>query len=102
MMTRQLYRYAFKPDVPLDDIEAALVLAVLGAEALHVESQVRLDAGHYLDRERHACIIDAGTDVGKDLNRLFIIFLRQELGEDAFDVEHVDEPPSRQTQEASA
>ena len=43
-MTKELYRYSFKPSVPLEDIEASLLLAVLATESLHGEAQVRLDA----------------------------------------------------------
>jgi hypothetical protein len=78
----------------MEDIEASFVLAVFGAESLHGETQVRLDASHYLDADRRACVIDAGTPVGRDLNRLFAGFLQREYGEDAFTVERVDEPSS--------
>ena len=48
-MTKELYRYTFKPDVPLEEVEASLLLAVLATESLHGEAQVRLDAAHFLD-----------------------------------------------------
>lgn len=91
-MTRDLYRYSFPPDVPLEEIEASLLLAVVSAESLHGETQVRLDAAHFLDPDRRACVIDAGTPVGRDLNRLFVGFLRREFGEDAFTVERPSVP----------
>ena len=59
MMT-EIYRYDFEEIVPVEEIEASLLLAVWGCEALHGESQVRLDAAHYLDVEQRACVIDAG------------------------------------------
>lgn len=89
-MSKEPYRYLFPPHVPLEDIEATLLLAIWGAESLHGESQVRLDAAHYFDRNRRACVIDGGTPVGRDLNRLFVGFVRREFGVDAFSVERAD------------
>ena len=86
-MIAEIYRYHFEPTVDVADIEASLLLAVLATESLHGESQVRLDASHYLDPDRRACVIDAGTPVGRDVNRLFVGFLRREFGEDSFHVE---------------
>jgi hypothetical protein len=92
-MTKELYRYNFNSVVPLEDIEASLLLAILATESLHGEAQVRLDAAHFFDADQHACVIDAGTPVGRDVNRLFVGFLRREFGEDAFTVERVTDFP---------
>lgn len=89
-MPRELYRYGFQPHVPLEEVEASLLLALLATECLHGEAQVRLDASHFLDPDRRACVIDAGTPVGRDTNRLFVGFIKREFGEDAFQVERVD------------
>lgn len=88
-MTKELYRYTFKPDVPLDELEASLLLAILATESLHGEAQCRLDAAHFLDPDQRACAIDADTEVGRDLNRLFAGFISREFGADAFQVERV-------------
>ncbi len=101
-MTKELYRYTFKPDVPLEDLEASLLLAVLSAESLHGEAQVRLDAAHFFDPDQRACVIDAGTPVGRDVNRLFVGFVRREFGEDSFQVERVDSLPNHKPLEAPA
>jgi hypothetical protein len=101
-MTKELYRYSFPPHVPVEDIEATLLLALWGAESLHGESQVRLDAAHFLDPDRRACVIDAGTPVGRDVNRLFVGFVRREFGNDAFRVERVDAIPTHQPEEVHA
>jgi hypothetical protein len=92
-MTRDIYRYSFPPPVPLDEVEATLLLALWGAESLHGESQVRLDATHLLDRDRRACVIDAGTPAGRDVNRLFVGYARREFGDDAFRVERLEARP---------
>jgi len=94
-MTKDIYRYTFQADAALEDVEASLLLAILATESLHGEAQVRLDAGHYFDPDRRACVIDATTAVGKDVNRLFVGFLRREFGDDSFTVERVDALPTR-------
>jgi hypothetical protein len=101
-MTKELYRYSFPPHVPLEEIEATLLLALWGAESLHGETQVRLDAAHFLDPDRRTCVIDAGTPVGRDVNRLFVGFVRREFGSEAFKVERVVAASNQQTQEVHA
>ena len=46
-------------------------------------------------------MIDAGTPVGRDLNRLFVGFVGREFGADAFTVERIEEH-DHQPQEAAA
>jgi len=84
-----IYRYSFAAEAPLEEIEASLLLAIWGTESLRGEAQVRLDASHLLDKELHRCVIDASTDVGRDINRLFVGFLNREFGPDSFEVERV-------------
>jgi len=98
-MRTQLYRYTFTEEVPIDEVEASLLLAILTTESLHGEANVRLDAAHYLDPTKRACVIDAGTSVGRDLNRLFVGFLNREFGTDSFSVERIDELPKCKPQE---
>lgn len=88
-MTRSSYHYAFDPAVAIEEVEATLVLTLLAVESLHGESQVRLDAVHTFDAAGRSCVIDAGTPVGRDLNRLFAGFLAREFGHAAFRVERV-------------
>jgi hypothetical protein len=100
-MTKDIYRYSFPSFIPLDEVEATLLLAIWAAESLHGESQVRLDATHLLDRDRRAVVIDAGSPAGRDVNRLFVGFVRREFGDDAFRVERL-ETRTHQPQEAHA
>jgi hypothetical protein len=85
-MTRA-YQYSFARDIPTESVEATLLLAVVAAESLHGESDVRLDAGHTFDPVTSRCVIEANTTVGRDLCRLFTGFLRREFGDYAFRVE---------------
>ena len=89
-MTTEIYRYQFGDAVSPRDIEETLLLAVLAAECLHGQSRVRLDAGYFLDEDQRACVIDAGTVVGRDINRVFTGFAIREFGEDAFQVKRVN------------
>ena len=90
-MTADLYRYDFDETVATEDIESALLLAVWGCEALHGEAQTRLDAAHYFDPAKSACVVDSRTPVGLDLNRLFVGFISREIGMDAFTIERIAE-----------
>lgn len=92
-MNSEIYRYSFAPDVPIEEVEASLVLAIMAAESLHGQTDVRLDAGHALDAEKRFLVVDAATQVGRDLNRLFLGFISREFGEDSFRVERVEDHP---------
>jgi hypothetical protein len=101
-MTRELYRYNFFPTVPLADIEASLLLAILATESLHGEAQVRLDTAHFFEADRRACVIDASTPVGRDLNRLFAGFISREFSTDMFEVKRVSDFSQQHNQETKA
>jgi len=89
-MNRELYRYNFDSKVPIRDIEESLLLAVLAAESLHGRSLVRLDASFCLDSHKRSCVVDAATEVGRAIARIFTGFLTREFGEEAFKVERVE------------
>ena len=94
-MDKNIYRYRFKEGISMQDVEESLLLAILAAECLHGESRVRLDASYSLSEEKRACAIDATTDVGRDVCRIFTGFAIREFGEDAFKVERVQEAPTQ-------
>ncbi|QDU23754.1 hypothetical protein [Urbifossiella limnaea] len=96
------YRYTFDPAVPADELGDTLVLAVIAAEALHGESQTRLDAGHAVGDGGRVVVIDAGTAVGRDLNRLFVGFATREFGPDSFRVERAEPAPAARPEPAAA
>jgi len=91
-MTETTYHYVFEPGVPQDEVEDTLVLAVLAVEALHGESQTRLDADHAVEWVTRSILIDAATTVGKDLNRLFTGLVVREFGAASFRVHRVPTP----------
>jgi hypothetical protein len=89
-MHDELYRFRFHRNCPAREVEETLRLAVLGAECLHGTSRVRLDASYCSDPEKNVCVIDAGTDVGRDIVRLFTGFAIREFGEEAFSVRRIE------------
>jgi hypothetical protein len=97
-VTREIHRYQFEENVSASEIESTLLLAVLAAEGLHGVSRVRLDASYFFDAHTQACVIDAGTDVGRDICRIFTGFAIREFGEEAFTVVRVGETPQPQAE----
>jgi hypothetical protein len=89
-MSSHVYRYDFEPIVASEEVEASLLLALIGAEALHGETATRLGVTHFFDAEKRICVVDAGSDVGHDFNSLFAGFLRREFGAEAFRVFRVN------------
>ena len=92
-MSREVYRYSFTPAVRMADAEESLLLAVLAAESLHGRSRVRMDASYCTDAEKRACVIDATSQVGRDICRIFTGFAIREFGEDAFQVRRIEVTP---------
>jgi hypothetical protein len=76
---------------------SAVAKAVIATESLHGESQARLDLDHRFDAGRREVVIDASTDVGRDLSRLFVGFVGRELGRRSFLVEGVAAEPEPAT-----
>jgi hypothetical protein len=98
-MKQAVYHYTFCAGIPIEEVEATLHLALLAAEGLHGEADVRLEGTHSVDIERRRCVINAATLVGRDINRLFLNFIRHEFGADAFRVEHIEAATRNQNQE---
>lgn len=86
---RIIYRYLFDANVPMDEIEASLLLTGMAIESLYGPADIRLDGGYYLDAEKRVCVIEASTPVGRDFARIFVGFLTREFSSEAFTVERV-------------
>jgi hypothetical protein len=80
------YQYSFSQSVSLEDVESSLLLAVFATGSVHGEAQMLLDASHSFDPVARTLVIDATTEVGRDLNRIFAGFLRREFGAGTFSV----------------
>ena len=101
-MNGDIYRYQFGAECPAREVEETLHLAVLAVECLHGQSRVRLDASYCMDAEKRACVIDAGTDVGRDIVRIFTGLAIREFGEDAVRVRRVERAATPQAVGATA
>lgn len=102
MSNREVQRYAFKRTVPAREIEETFLLSVLAAEGLHGQARVRLDAGYYFDPKKRVCVVDAGSDVGRDICRIFTGFAIREFGETSFKVTRASDAPAKKAEGVSA
>jgi len=89
-VTRIVYRYRFGPQVPLDQAEETLLLALYGAEGLHGAARVRLEAGYTLDERARVFVVEGTTAAAEAVARIFTGFLGREFGEGAFRVERIE------------
>lgn len=70
----------------MNEVNDALYLAALAAESLHGRSSLRLDGTFLLKKEKRQCVVNATTQVGRDLAHIFTGFLGHQIGEKAFKV----------------
>ncbi len=89
---RIVYRLAFEISVDMDAVEETLLLAILAVACLHGEAAVRLDAGYAIDADERVVVIDASTDIGRSVARIFIGFCTREFGNDKFSLVRADGP----------
>ena len=80
------HRYAFNKSVPMTAVESSLILALWSCESLHGEARVQMDAFYEFQADGKGLVIDSGTDVGQDLNKLFVGLMQREFGHGAFAV----------------
>lgn len=90
-MTSGVYRFRLQADVPLEEAEMSLQLAILAAEGLFGGARVRMEAGYRVDEPQRALLVDARTEVGSAVVRIFTAFLTREFGEARFEVRRVDD-----------
>ena len=83
---KTIYRFQFQRQVPLEKAEATLLLALIAAEALHGQPNVRLSVGYLFGEEKHACVIDGDNEVARQVVLIFMQFLIHEFGEDTFQI----------------
>jgi len=88
-MEPEIYRFRFDPAVPMPAVHESLRLAICAAEAVHGRPQVRLSFGYCADDEQRSAVLDARTEAGGTVARIFTGLLTEHLGEQAFRVERV-------------
>lgn len=87
------FRITFDASIPLDEAQDTLELSVIAAEALHGQSEVRLEAEYKMDFPTRTCLIHATSDAGRDLLQIFVGYLSEEFGEKAFAVRRIEALP---------
>lgn len=92
-MNHEIYLFTFSEKVSFSEIEESMFLATMAAESLHGRSSLRMDAAFTLDAEKRTAAVDARTDVGRAIARIFTGFLTREFGEDKFKVDRVTNLP---------
>ena len=88
-MFEQAYRYKFDDQVSLHDAQDTLALAVLAAEGLFGTARVRMDFAFATDEAIGVFVVDASTEVGQAVNRIFTTFLSRGFGPCCFNVKRV-------------
>ena len=71
--------YQFQATVPMEEVEASLVLAKMGTESLHGTCGLLLDVKSELIEKKKQVRIRGTATIGSTLNRLFLGFLRREF-----------------------
>ena len=84
------FRFEFRSTVPLAEAEQSLQLALYAVEGLFGQASVRLDAGYRVDQTRNAIVVDARTEVGAAVARVYAGLLIREFGDQAFHVRRVE------------
>jgi len=65
------------------------------ATNIYTRSQLRMDASFFVDAVKHTCVIEASTEVRRDIARIFAGYLTREFGENAFKVKRIPGQPNR-------
>jgi hypothetical protein len=86
-MDKESYRYSFTPEADMGQVEDTLLLATMAAEGLHGRSRIQLDAAFRCDAKDRMAFVDATTEVGNAIARIFTALLSTTIGEPAFSVE---------------
>lgn len=93
-MKAEVYRYSFDASVPLTEIEATLTLAIIGVESLHGECTTLMDVQHLFEPTKRMVVIQADTESGRDLARLFTGYLSREFPLGKFAVVRLTHEPA--------
>ena len=101
-MTVDVFRFQFSSDVPLEEAEMTLHLAIYAVEGLFGAARVRLDVSYHVDEPRRVIMVDATNEVGAALVRVFANLLLREFGDEALEVRRVDAGPAPRTEGRAA
>lgn len=79
-MIRTVYKFTFDDSVAMDDVERILALSAIPVESIHGESAMLVDGRFAVNKRRRTCLIDAESQLGNDLARVFTGFLNASAG----------------------
>ena len=79
-MIRTVYKFSFDDSFAMDDVEQILALSVIPVESIHGESAMLVDGRFAVNKRRRTCLIDAESQLGNDLARVFTGFLNAKAG----------------------
>jgi len=82
---RTLYRFRFRSDIPIAEIDASLLLAYFAVEGLHGEAE----AQRFVMTGIGPCVIDVSTPVGRDLAKILMAFVHRQFGDSAFLIQQI-------------
>ena len=86
-MARHVRRFRFETEVPTEDLEAAVFVSVLAAEAIHGRAAVRLNGRFSVDPDGRQIRCHTESDAGKSIASVFTVLASQMFGEDSFVIE---------------
>jgi len=69
-MSQHHYHFRFEAAIPVADIEALILMALVALNSLHGLTRVRLDCQFTFDRSRRDLLIDGGTLLGRHLAQI--------------------------------
>lgn len=79
-MIRTVYKFTFDDGVAMDEVERILALSTIPVESIHGESAMLIDGRFTVNKRRRICLIDAESQLGNDLVRVFTGFLNASAG----------------------
>ncbi|HMO36001.1 MAG TPA: hypothetical protein PKA06_08160 [Gemmatales bacterium] len=88
-MSRTLSRLQYREDVPAEEVEAMLHLALLALQSLHGDPQTRFQVALSLNAGKRECLIDDSTPLGSELGCIFLGFLQAAFEPEAIRVDRV-------------
>ena len=86
-MSCEVYDYRFSSETDMTSVEELLLLAAMAAEGLHGRARMQLDAAFICATAARQAQVDASTEVGAAIARIFTALLTATIGEPAFKVE---------------
>ena len=88
-MIRTMNRLQFREDLPTEEVEAMLQLALLALQSLYGDPQTRMQVALSFSGVKRECIIDDSTTLGSELGCIFLGFLQAAFEPEAIRVDRV-------------